>query len=253
MIQINTLSITIGEVNVCNGLSCQIEAGQTWGLLGANGTGKTTLLHTLAGLSKPQTGTVLIDDVELQALSHRQRSRKLGMLFQQENTDFPCTGMEMTLLGRHPHLDFWQWESAHDKQIAWRALRETQLDTLAMRTVNTLSGGEQRRLAFARLMTQSPTWYLLDEPLNHLDVAHQILLLDLVRQQAQARQGAVIMSLHDLNLAARYCDHFILLLGNGHTVHGAKEQVLQTHILSELYQHPIKKIENDQGYAFIPD
>jgi iron complex transport system ATP-binding protein len=252
LLDIQSTHVSIANTRICDSLSLTVQRGQTWGIMGANGSGKTTLLHTLAGLRKPLAGEITFLGNVLAQWPRRQLAKHLGLLLQQEENGFPNTVFEMALLGRFPHLGFWQWSCAQDEQITMQALRDAQLEDLANRCVDTLSGGEQRRLAFARLFAQSPILFLLDEPVNHLDISHQIHLLDCVIRQAKHRNGAVIMSLHDLNLAQRYCDHFIFLLGKGQSLVGSKEMIFQPENLMQLYDYPIIEISSDKGQAFIP-
>jgi len=243
------LDVVIAGQTVCQGLDLQLESGQCWGLLGGNGSGKTTLLHTLAGLRPPAAGQVYLQGVEISALPRQQVARSLGLLLQDSSDPFPATVMETALLGRHPHMSRWQWEDEQDYQIARKALASVGLAELSGRLVNTLSGGERRRLAIATLFTQQTPVLLLDEPSNHLDPYQQMVLLE---QLAGPRQGAVLMSLHDINLAARFCSHLLLLLPGGKTLSGTGAELLDTDVLEQLYGYPIVCIESDKGRAFVP-
>src|SRR5581483_8078472 len=150
-------------------------------VLGRNGCGKTLTLHTLAGLRAAATGTVLLDGVPLEQHNRRSAARRLGLLAQDIEDGFASTSLETVLIGRHPHLAFWQWESAADVAIAHKALATVDMADFASRRTDTLSGGELRRVAVAALLAQAPDICLLDEPTNHLDPHHQLAVLGLFR------------------------------------------------------------------------
>lgn len=244
------LRVEVGGKLVCRELELALQAGQCWGLLGANGAGKSTLLHTLAGLRPPAAGEVRLQGQPLQRLSRRRIAAQLGLLPQDSADPLPATVLETALIGRHPHLQAWQWESAGDVELAREALAAVELAELAEREVGTLSGGERRRLAAATLLAQAPAIYLLDEPANHLDLRHQVGLLSLLRERA--RPGALMMSLHDINLAARFCDHLLLLFGDGEVMAAPAAQALEPVHLQRLYGHPIAIVDAGGRRAFIP-
>lgn len=252
LLQTKALTVEIGGKTVCQDLDVNISAGQHWGLLGINGVGKTTLLHTLAGLRAPAQGEVRMGKELLSELPRRTIAQKIGVLFQADDDAFPGTVMETVLTGRHPWLGQWQWEDEDDRALARTALKNVELEGFEQRQVNTLSGGERRRLALATLFTQNPRLFLLDEPTNHLDPHHQIELLSLLSQQVTNSDGASLMILHDINLATRFCDHLMLLFGEGETLCGPSNEVLNTDILSRLYGHPVISVEGPNGPVFLP-
>lgn len=252
LLQTRALDLAIGGKQVCRQLDLEIEAGQCWALLGRNGIGKTTLLHCLAGLRPPDAGSCLLDDQETRRLSPNTLARRLGILFQQQQDTFAGTVMESALIGRHPFLGRWQWESSQDRQLALEALQRLQIDHLAERQVTTLSGGERQRLALATLLTQQPALLLLDEPCNHLDIHQQINVLTLLQRWHQRPGHAVLMTMHDVNLATRFCSHALLLYGHGEVLAGPIETTLTEEHLERLYLHRLRRIEGDWGRAFLP-
>ena len=252
LLQTKALTVEIGGKTVCRELNVNIIAGQHWGLLGVNGVGKTTLLHTLAGLRTPAQGEIRLGEKLLTELPRRTIAQQIGVLFQADDDAFPGTVLETVLTGRHPWLGQWQWEGEDDRALALTALKNVELEGLEQRQVNTLSGGERRRLALATLFTQNPQLYLLDEPTNHLDPHHQIELLSLLSQQVVNYNRASLMILHDINLATRFCDHLMLLFGNGETLCGPSDEVLNTDTLSRLYGHPVISVEGPNGPVFLP-
>ena len=156
------------------------------------------------------------------------------------------------MIGRHPHLADWQWEDAQDEKIARDALAAMGIADFAQREVNTLSGGERQRLAIAMLLTQQPRLFLLDEPGNHLDIAFQVQSLSLLRAHVLEQRAGLCMATHDINLAARYCDQILLLLGNGEFVLGSCAQVLTSQHLSRAYGCEIRRIELEGRTVFFP-
>jgi len=246
------LHVTIGSTTVCRDLEITIDSGERWCVLGRNGTGKTTLLHTLAGLRPPASGGISLNNRPLVEIPRRSVAQHIGLLFQDNTDTFPATVLETVLTGRHPWLGPLQWESDRDLAIARRALQAVDLHDMEQRMVNTLSGGERRRTAIACLLTQEPQLLLLDEPTNHLDIHHQIRMLDLLQQHVAQAARAQLLVMHDLNLAVRYCNCFLLLFGNGETVQGTAAAVLTQENLERLYQHPLHAIAGPQGTVWLP-
>jgi iron complex transport system ATP-binding protein len=238
-----------GRVLVRN-LQLQIASAAVTAVLGRNGAGKTMTLHTLAGLRAPARGTVLLDGEALANWPRRALARKLGLLTQTTEDPFPSTVLDSVLVGRHPHIDFWRWESDADRAIAHDALRAVALDELAERDVDTLSGGERRRAALATLLAQNPGVLLLDEPINHLDPHHQLDVLKLLRDHARAGR-TVVMSMHDAGLAARFSDYALLLFGDGEWLTGPTSEVLTPETMTKLYGVAVREISWTGGRTFV--
>ncbi len=228
-------------------LNFSVQSGQCWGLLGPNGAGKTTLLHTLAGLRPARSGRVLLNSKPLGQLSRRTIAQHLGLLFQDHHDGFPATVLETALIGRHPFLRAWNMETPQDHELARLALQRMDLQHLSERQVQTLSGGERQRLALATLLTQNPPLWLLDEPTNHLDLHHQITVLDLVRGEVASRRRSAILALHDLNLAATYCTHLVLMYPDGGMCWGSTSEIFHAEALERLFQQRLAVIDTPYG------
>ncbi|MZR64482.1 ABC transporter ATP-binding protein [Alcanivorax sp. DP30] len=232
--------------------SAKILPGQRWGVLGPNGAGKTSLLLTLAGLKTPRSGRVLLDDVPLHRLRPREIARKLGIVFQERPESFPATVFESVLIGRHPYLSFWQREGSDDVRLAEEAMHALSLTLLKDRLLQTLSGGERQRVAIATALVQQPAIWLADEPTNHLDLHHQVAVLKLLQQQA-AQGAGVFMCLHDLNLAARWCDHILMVYPEGELCFGPSSVMLQPEALERLYNQKLTVAYVDDVPVFVPE
>ncbi|AKH68927.1 ABC-type cobalamin/Fe3+-siderophore transport system, ATPase component [Spongiibacter sp. IMCC21906] len=232
-------------------LNITIRPGEVWGVLGPNGAGKTTLLHTLAGLRAPRHGRVLLEG---KALSHWRRkalAQKLAVIFQERQDGFPGTVLETAMIGRHPFLSHWELDTADDVAIAKKALAAMELEHMSHRLVNTLSGGERQRLTIATALIQTPQILLADEPSNHLDLKHQVHIMQLIREQAHSGCG-VLLCLHDLNIAARCCDKLLLLYPNGEACWGDADTMLVPGALEKLYDQPLMAIEANGQRFFLP-
>ena len=246
------LAVTIAGHRICADLDLTVERGACWAILGRNGAGKTTLLNTLAGLRAPAAGTLELLGRPLATLPRRETARLRGVLPQDDSDPFPATVIETVLIGRHPHLSRWVWEGAQDVAIARSALAASDMTGTEARDVATLSGGERRRVALAMLLAQDPRLFLLDEPASHLDLAHQLAMLDRLVQIVHAEERALVMVLHDVNLALRYCDH-ALLLADGEAIAGPAAELLTQERLSHLYGVPLQALRTARGAVFAPE
>lgn len=253
------LAVSIGGHPVCRGLNWRVAPGDTWAILGKNGAGKSTLLSTIAGFRSQDGGALQVGGKTLPLLGSgadiRALARVRGYLAQHQTDPFASTVMETALVGRHPHLGRWDWESDADRRIAAEALDEVDLRGFAEREVQTLSGGERQRLAVAQLLTQQPQLYLLDEPLTHLDLSHQVAVMELFARRASS-QAAIVAVLHDPGFAVRYCRYTLLLFGDGEWLAGPVAEVITADSLTRLYGHPLREVRetHDGGQRwFFPE
>ena len=244
------VEVAVGARRLVAGLSLEFAPGEFVAILGRNGSGKTLTLHTLAGLRQPHAGAVYLDGAAMESLTRRTVALRLGLLAQDVEESFVTTALESVLVGRHPHLKLWQWESAEDERIARAALTAVDLEDFAGRRTDTLSGGELRRVAVAALLAQEPWVFLLDEPSNHLDPAHQLGILGLFRELCAAGK-TVIATLHDPTVAARFADRVLLLHGDGRWAAGPASELLTAEKLSELYLAPMLELEKDGRRIFV--
>jgi iron complex transport system ATP-binding protein len=245
LIEAQQLSLGYNGHAVIDHLDLVARPGELVGLIGPNGAGKTTVLRALAGLLQPRDGNVLVDEQSIGALSSAARARSIGLVPQGEAYVWPLRVEELVLLGRAPHRGWLLPMSHHDHAVVEQALEQTQLVSLRHRPIDKLSGGERQRVMIARALAQEPHVLLLDEPTANLDVHHQLRLLDLVRKLVDARQLTAIIAIHDLALAARYCDRLMLLHHKRSYAVGKPEEVLTPDNLktvfgidAELYRDP---------------
>ena len=239
MLQTRQLDIRVGERLLCRSLDLQVQAGESWLILGENGCGKSTLLATLAGWRQPAGGEILLQGQALAGWPARQRARTIAWMTQQDDCPFPLTVMEKTLTGCHPRLGRWQWESAGDLALAQRQLQRLDLAGLAERDLATLSGGERRRASLATTLLQQAELLLLDEPLSQLDLRHQQQALGVLREE-QAQGRTIMLVGHDPNHARQFASHVLLLHGDGRWQAGPLAEVLTADALSGLYHCAIR-------------
>ncbi|MGH4032743.1 ABC transporter ATP-binding protein [Actinomycetota bacterium Odt1-20B] len=205
--------------------------GETVGLVGPNGSGKTTLLRCVYGTLRPTAGRALLDGDDLTAMAPKARARRLATVPQDGQAVFELTVHEVVAMGRSPHKRFWEADTAADTALVTEALERVGVAELAHRPFPSLSGGERQRALVARALVQRPTLVVLDEPTNHLDIRYQLEVLSLVRQLGTTN----LLALHDLNLAAYYCDRLYVLDGGRVVASGAPKEVLTAELLARVW------------------
>lgn len=210
-------------------------AGQVVGIIGPNGAGKTTLLRTMAGLTKPTNGHVAINGVPVHSMTTSETSQRIAYV-PQSAAVHPFTAIDMVLMGRYPYLRRWQLEAAEDRRAAHEALTQTDTAQFANRRVDTLSGGERQRVLIARAIAQDTDVILADEPVASLDLKHQLLTLRLLRERAKSQQVAVCVVMHDLNLAASYCDNVLAMHQGSAVASGTPNAVLTPELIQQVFQ-----------------
>lgn len=245
------LTISIGARLLCRDLSLTLAPGELWAVLGCNGSGKTTLLHALAGLTPAAAGDIAVGGSPLADYSRRELGRALGILLQREDQEFWGTLREYVMLGRYPHAHALFGWSADDEAAAARALAAFDLTALAEQAYGTLSGGERQRARLAQLWAQDPPVMLLDEPLQHLDLKHQLQTLELLRDATRIAGRTAALVLHDLTFAGR-CDRILMLYGDGRYATGTADELLQPQRLENLYGCRVRGFGDGADAHFIP-
>ena len=248
----HTLDLEIAGKQVVENLELKFQQGQFWGLMGANGIGKTTLMKCLAGLIKPDRGYVSLDGKAVLEQKRKTVAKHIGMMQQHTVYVFDASVLQTVMTGRHPHLGNWQRESGEDEQKARNAIKLVGLGGLENRSVTSLSGGEARRLAFATLLVQEPGIMLLDEPSNHLDLKHQVSIMSKIGNQVYSGNRLAIAAMHDVNLAACYCSHVLMIFGDGQWSAGPAAEMFLGPVLERLYQCPVQMVDTPDGKRFHP-
>lgn len=250
LLEVDGLALRAGARTLVQGLSFAVARGEIWSVLGPNGSGKTTLLHTLAGLRAPEHGVVRLAGRPLGHWRAGDAACLRGLLPQTLHDAFSATALDIVLMGRHPHLSRWAWEDDADRALAMGKLAAVELAECAERDVTTLSGGERQRAGIAALLAQDPLLLLLDEPVAHLDLRHQIVVLEHLRATARKDGKAIVLSIHDLNLARRYSSH-VLVLGGRTPVLGAVDTTMNDAALTEAFGHPVARRLLDDRVVFV--
>ena len=228
------VSVSLAGVPVLRAVSFAARPGQVTGLVGPNGAGKSTLLRVLAGVLRPDSGVVRLGAAELTALPARARARQVAYL-PQRDAAHPFTALETVLMGRYPHLSRFTPEGAGDRRLARAALARTGTERFAHRQLDRISGGERQRVLLARALVQQARVLLLDEPAAGLDLRHQLAAMEALRAEAGGGEAAVVVALHDVWLASRYCDRLTLLAGGAVAAEGAPAAVFTAGRFREVF------------------
>ena len=232
---IENLSYAYESQFVLRNLSFSVPQGEMFIIIGPNGAGKTTLIKLMVGISKSQPGQIEILQTPIGNYSQKRLAKALAYVPQGLPVGFPFTVAETVLLGRAPHQKVLGLASQNDLDIARQAMKFTEVEHLARRKLDQLSGGEQQRVLIARALCQQPQVILLDEPTASLDLSHQIRIMDLMERLKTEKGVTVVMVSHDVNLAAMYADQLLLLKAGQIVCMGSPDEVLNFEILEETY------------------
>lgn len=244
LLRINNLSGGYANVQVIKDISLAIQGGDFIGLIGPNGCGKTTLLRLLTRILPLQKGGVFLEDKDISKMKLKEICREVAFVQQDTMINFPFTVSEIVLMGRIPHLKRLQTESKKDFAIAEAALVMTDTINLKHKNINELSSGERQRVIIAKALAQEPILLLLDEPTSHLDIGHQIQILDLLKRLNRKNNLTIVMVLHDLNLAGEYCNRIVLLNEGKVFKEGVPQEVLTYQNIEAVYKTVVVVHEN---------
>ena len=242
------IRFSYGPRVILDGLSLDAEPGEAVGLVGPNGSGKTTFLRTISGTLTPEAGRVDVHGSELLSLSPRDRARRVAMVRQNPSVPLGFSALEVVLMGRNPHLGLLQWEGPKDMEVCRRVMELAEIWEFADRPLASLSGGELQRVFIARALAQETPVLLLDEPTAHLDISYQASILDTIETIRRETNMVVLIAMHDLTLAAQYCSR-IAVLHRGSTLgFGRPSEVLTAEVISKAFgvkvsigEHPVYK------------
>ena len=225
------ISFSISDERILHEVSVQIKDRQFVGLIGPNGSGKSTLLKNMYRLVKPESGTVLLNGQDILKQSSKSIAKNLAVVSQETPVLFDFTVQDLVSMGRTPHKKLLEFDQEHDFQIVKDALKQTGIAHLEKRSYSSLSGGEKKRVMVARALAQQAQVLILDEPTNHLDIQHQLQLMDLI----QTLHLTVVAAIHDLNIAAMYCDQIYVLQQGRIVCFGTPEEVLTPALLKDVF------------------
>ncbi len=229
-----SVTFSVDAKRLLDRVDLHADRGQFIGLIGPNGAGKSTLLRAISSVLKFQQGAVSLEGEDLRSLGAKRIASTLALVPQIAPYTQGFTTFELVLMGRYPHMGRLQVEGEHDDRIAGEAMRLTETEAFAERTLDTLSGGERQRVFLARALAQEPRILLLDEPTSNLDILHQLKILTLVRQLVDDGLTAVA-AIHDLNLASRFCDRLVVLAEGRVLAEGLAAEVLTPETIEEAF------------------
>ncbi|MCQ3975238.1 MAG: hypothetical protein DPW09_17490 [Anaerolineae bacterium] len=230
-LQVEEVTWSVEARKIVDAVTLQVKPGEFVGLLGPNGSGKSSLLRTIYRILKPEAGLIHLDEVNVWRLSAREAARRMAVVMQEQSGDFDFSVQEMVFMGRYPHKTMFDRDSEEDFRLVDEALARVGLCDLARRSFLTLSGGEKQRVLIARALAQQAKFLVLDEPTNHLDIYYQLEILELVKSLGVTTLAA----LHDLNLAAFYCDRLYVLRAGAVAASGTPIEVLQPDLIRAVY------------------
>lgn len=233
MLKVHDLTFGYGTHAIFSSISLELAKGHMVCIAGPNSTGKTTLMKCIAGIFKPQKGHVTIDGVDTRQMPRRELSGLLGYVSQNVMSKFPATVFEVVLAGRRPHMG-WR-PSKNDLKLAAEKMAQLNLGHLAMRDMGSLSGGQAQKVMLARALAQETPYLILDEPTSSLDVRHQLDILETITTLVHERGLGVLIIIHDLNLAARYCDHIVMLHQGRVFCQGKPADVITPQTMADVY------------------
>ncbi|MCU6761720.1 Hemin import ATP-binding protein HmuV [uncultured Roseburia sp.] len=232
-LEVQQLSFRYGKRNIFEKITFSLEEGNMLALLGPNGTGKTTLLKSLCGILRPYEGESRLMGSNLLKMDIKKRAKLVAYVPQNTNNTFPMRVIDAVLMGRKPFQRF--GVTKEDEQKAFEILRKMELEDFAFKNINEMSGGERQRVFIARALCQEPELLLLDEPTSSMDLKNQLRTMALVRKLVDEQKLSVIVSIHDINLSAMYCDKFLMLHQGSIFACGSDEEVLKKEHIESVY------------------
>ncbi|MDF2569582.1 MAG: Iron-chelate-transporting ATPase [Sporomusa sp.] len=245
---LKNISVSLSEKDIIKDISLEANKGQFVGIIGPNGSGKSTLLRTVYRVTKPSSGTILLDGKDLKNIKLSESAKNMAVVGQFNQINFDFTVFEMVIMGRTPHKRLLGADNPEDHEIALAAMRKVGIESYGTRSFSTLSGGEKQRVILARALAQQPQILVLDEPTNHLDIKYQLQLLSLVKSLGIG----VLAALHDLSLAAMYCDKLYVMKEGRLVTSGQPKNILTPELVRSVYEIDCDIQENpDTGYLAI--
>jgi len=236
MLKIKNIDCYYGNIEILKRINLSADIGEFIGIIGPNGSGKTTLLKCISRVLKPKVGSVILDGNDIYGMKALELAKKLSVVSQDTKIDFEFNALEIVLMGRTPHLGRFELESGKDLKIAKNAMEVTNTLSLVDRPITEISGGERQRVIIARALAQEPKILLLDEPTSNLDINYRLEILDLIKRLTIEQGLIAIMAIHDLNMAANYCDYMTLLHRGEIISKGGPKEVLTAENIRRAYR-----------------
>lgn len=238
-VSITSITVQAGRKRILDALSCDVGENEFLVIIGPNGAGKTTLLNSICGLTKVHSGKITLYGKPLEKYSQRKLATIMALVPQNMSMEFSFSVEETVLMGRYPYLGMLEQEKREDYEIAGQAMEFTQVNHLALHTLDKLSGGERQRVMIARSICQQPKLMLLDEPTAALDPSHQLSIMKLMQRFREEKNTTVIMVSHDLNLASMFASRILLIKEGKAAISGTPSEILVPENLQEVYGCPM--------------
>lgn len=235
ILEASGVSLARHGVKILSGIDLTVRRGEMWGLIGPNGAGKSTLIRVLAGIARPTAGTVGLEGRALESYRDRERGQKIAVMQQNPHLGFAFPVVDVVAMGRYPHKPRLAPLDDADRLAIQRAMETAGVDALKDRSITTLSGGEKQRVFLARALAQEPELLFLDEPTANLDVRYQLEILTLIRRLNRETGLTVVIAIHDLELALRFCDRLAVLSRGELVAAGPAESVLTEELVSRVF------------------
>jgi iron complex transport system ATP-binding protein len=248
-LEVKDLEFGYGDVTILKDISMELAHSELLGLVGPNGTGKSTLMRCIDKIITPRKGTILVDGVDTAQMSSRERAKRIGYVPQGASQVFPTTVFDTVLMGRHPYFGWWSDKEDEDRVLD--VLQMMELEEFAMRSINDLSGGQQQKVFIARALVQEADILLLDEPVSALDIKHQLEVMTTVQDIVREKDISAIISIHDLNLASRYADRLLMMYGGTVFATGSPSKVLTKENLEQVYGVEAEVTDMPNGRHYI--
>jgi len=230
-LRVEGLNYIINDLKICNDINIKVEKDSFTGIIGPNGSGKSTLLKQIYRVLKPTSGSIYLDGKDIFTMSNKETAKNMGVLAQENQTDFQFTVEEIVLMGRAAYHNMFQRETSEDLEILYESLDKVGMLHKHNQIFTTLSGGEKQRVLLARALAQKTHFLILDEPTNHLDIGYQFQMMELLSEFSMT----IFSAIHDLNLAAKFCDWLILLNKGKIVSQGTPEEVLTEDMMRKVF------------------
>ena len=244
MISIENICFSYKNHKIIDGINMELESNDIIGVVGPNGSGKTTLIRLISGVYSPDSGRILIDGHDIRSLKSKKLAQMVSVVPQNPNLPSGITVFDLISMGRNPHLKLFEWSSSSDSTIINSAMKMTNIHNLAHRVLDTLSDGERQRAVISMALAQESPVILLDEPASNLDIANQKVILNTISNSVHTKNLAALLTMHDLSLAAQYCNRIIMISDGKIVAEGSPEKVITEQNIFLTYKTKVNVISH---------